>query len=153
MTVYGWKRDLRGSAQAVGDHLQAMEGRHDGLTAEDVVADAKRKRSLLHAYFEWDDTAAAAEYRLEQARHLMRNVSIVIEGREDKEPVRAFVRLASNTHYRSLSIVLGDDEMRDDFLAQAMRELRSWQRRYADYAELAEVFAAIGVTEKEMAVA
>ena len=152
MTVYGWTRALRGSAQEVGDHLQEMEARDGGLTPEGVVTDATRKRSPLHGYFEWNEGEAAAQYRLEQARHLMRSVSVVIEGREDKEPVRAFVRLLNNSHYRSLDVVLSDDGMRAELLSQAMRELKAWQRRYADYVELAEVFAVIGVTENELVV-
>ena len=127
-----------------------MELKNDGLTADEVVADAKRKRSPIHDYFQWDDSEAAAEYRLEQARHLMRSVAIVIEGREDREPIRAFVRLAKNTHYRSLTVVMSDNVMRNDFLEQAMRELQSWQRRYQDYAELAEVFSAIDATASKV---
>ena len=47
----------------------------DGLIQPHVVVRlAQNPRSSLHRFFEWDDTAAAAAYRLAQARQLITRV-------------------------------------------------------------------------------
>lgn len=54
------------------------------LTPSAIVKEAKKKSSTLHALFEWDDTAAAREYRLGQARNLIRRIRVIeIDGKEE----------------------------------------------------------------------
>lgn len=48
------------------------------LTPDAVVADAKSPESPLHDQFEWDDSAAANQYRLDQARSLIRTMRIEV---------------------------------------------------------------------------
>lgn len=48
------------------------------LTAEQVVQFAADKASPLHPLFTWDDKAAAAEHRLDQARRLIREVYVSV---------------------------------------------------------------------------
>jgi len=55
---------------AVRERLDSLAARGH-LTPRDVVADAKRKDSPLHSYFEWDNAKAATKYRLVQARRLI----------------------------------------------------------------------------------
>ena len=107
------------------------------------------KRSVLKKFFEWDDTAAAEIYRLEQARGLIRAVHIVyedapavqtrayemtIESQEESKPV---------TMYRSTEDVLADPDSRAELLKRAMGELVSFQRRFRGLQELAVVFRSI----------
>ena len=54
------------------------------VTAPEVVHIAKDEESPLHPYFEWDDKAAGHEYRLIQARQLLRRVRVEY----DDKPVR-----------------------------------------------------------------
>ena len=62
--------------------------RRDGvLTAEAVLAAAKKQRSALHPYFEWDDAAAAMKHRLEQARQLIKSYRVRVIA-EDAETVQ-----------------------------------------------------------------
>lgn len=49
------------------------------ITVHDIVAEAARAKSPLHRMFEWDDTAAAQKYRLQQARDLLREYKITIK--------------------------------------------------------------------------
>jgi len=51
----------------------------DGRLTPDAVVDAARPiNSPLHSFFEWDDTAAAHEWRREQARELIRSVTVEV---------------------------------------------------------------------------
>ena len=46
------------------------------LEAKAVLVLAANPDNVLHSYFEWDDTVAAGRYRLEQARDLIRTVTV-----------------------------------------------------------------------------
>lgn len=57
--------------------IQAVES--DGrLTPDAVVAAASDPQSPLHNRFEWDDSKAAHQFRLEQARTLIRGVKMLV---------------------------------------------------------------------------
>jgi len=49
-----------------------------------IVQTAKKKTSPLHGCFTWDDSKAAEQHRLWEARHLIKRVRIVHESREDR---------------------------------------------------------------------
>lgn len=57
---------------AVMKRLQQISGDTGSLTPEAVVDDARDPESVLHPCFEWDDTKAAHQHRLNQARGLIR---------------------------------------------------------------------------------
>ena len=46
--------------------------------AEAVVEDATPRRSVLHPFFDWDDGSAAHKHRLQEARRLIRSVTIEV---------------------------------------------------------------------------
>ena len=70
------------SVEAVQE-LKVLENRAGKLTPEQVVNAAADKSSALHSCFTWDDSAAAAKWRLDEAREIIRSVRIetVIEER------------------------------------------------------------------------
>jgi len=111
------------------------------LTPEAVVSAAKDEDSPLHSYFTWDDTEAAHRWRLEQARKLIRlSVTIV---KQDTQPVRAYVSLLNDrgkNGYRATIDVLNDEDLRDQLLQCALRELAAFRHKYAVLSELAELF-------------
>ena len=63
--------------------LKDIENRAGKLTPEQVVNAAADEASALHACFTWDDSEAAAKWRLDEAREIIRSVRIetVIEER------------------------------------------------------------------------
>ena len=64
--------------EAVRERLAQIEKANGGrLTPDDVVKDAKKPSSPLHAHFEWDVKKAAAQYWLDQARTLITSVRII----------------------------------------------------------------------------
>lgn len=70
------------SVEAVQE-LRSIENRAGRLTPEQVVNAASDESSALHACFTWDDSEAAAKWRLDEAREIIRSVRIetVIEER------------------------------------------------------------------------
>jgi hypothetical protein len=128
-------------AKAVGAHLEMLRKKSKGeLTPEDVLADAKHNNSPLHSFFEWDDSAAAAQHRLQQARGLIRAV-VAVYVQPDKPAVRqrAYVHIAepSAPHYREASHAMSQTKTRDMVLKQALSELHAWKKKYSDLQEFA----------------
>lgn len=66
-------------AQVYGSEIaELMESKGGKLTPYEVLIEAKKKNSVLHRFFEWNNTKAAEEYRLSQARYLMRQIVEVV---------------------------------------------------------------------------
>lgn len=127
----------------------------DCLKPEDVIRAAASKRSPLHDCFEWDDTAAGHQWRLHQARNLIRVTVSVIDDGKGKSPVRVFVSLtpdrAGGNGYRPMVAVLSDADMRQQLLSDACEEMEGFQRKYAKLEELGSVFAAMATTARRIA--
>lgn len=129
------------------------------LAAEDVVAAAANPISPLHSIFEWDDTAAAREYRVEQARRLLRSIQITILTPKGA-PITTRLTVATekpNTpgkrQYSTTEYALSDADLRAEVLRQALRELAAFRRKYIELSELAQVFAVIARTVRKARVA
>jgi len=132
---------------AIQKELETIRKRHNGLLRPaDVVEFAKDKATALHGQFTWDDGKAAEEYRLWQARMIIR-VTVSVMPKVEKE-CRAYVSLMNDRQrdgggYRSMVSVLSDAERREALLQEALAELNVFRRKYALLKELAPVFAAI----------
>lgn len=78
---------------AIEDALAEIAEKHNGLLTPDaVVAAAAKKDSVLHALFEWDGKKAAHQYRLDQARSLIRSVRVNITTHKTVISTVAYVR-------------------------------------------------------------
>jgi hypothetical protein len=122
------------------------------LTPEVVVNAAEPVSSPLHPHFEWDDSKAGHQYRLEQARQLIRVQVTVLENYN--EPIRAFASLSSDRSYgrgyRVTTEILGDEQYRQQMLEDALVAMEAFQRRYARLKELVEVFAAMRAARRKI---
>jgi hypothetical protein len=123
------------------------------LKAEDVVDTARSKKSPLHEYFDWEDGEAAQKWRLHQARQLIRVTVRVIT--PAKPPVRVFVSLRADREddgggYRFLTAVLSDSERRNQLLTDALAELKTFEVKYRELVELADVFVSIQKTRRKL---
>ncbi len=101
---------------AVKIELAQITKAHGGvLYGEDVIEFASDPATELYCEFEWDDTLAAHQYRLEQARHVIR---VTVELMPDTgAEVKVYVSLQDDRHgsrggYRKMLDVLKDPELR-----------------------------------------
>lgn len=118
------------------------------LRAHDVVAFAADPSTELHRRFIWDDTVAAHQFRLWQARQLIRTV-VVLEPNMPSE-THVYVSLGDDRKtdgggYRALIEVMSDEEMRAKLFVQAKREAREWQQKYRDLERLAPIFTSMSL--------
>jgi hypothetical protein len=132
--------------------LRRIAEQYDGkLRPSDVIKAARPVSSPLHDQFQWDDTEAAREYRLWQARQLIRVTVEYIGAGEEKTLTRVFVSLTSDREqggYRVTADVYSNPSRRRELLNDALEELKRVERKYSHLKELTEVFAAIRRADK-----
>lgn len=151
---YKWKKaaQIKIKPDVAVAELERIRAKNGYLKPEDVVEEAKRKTSRLHDYFVWDDSEAAQKYRIWQARHLIAVLVVVRTDDESDEPltVRAYAHMKDDEenenagpHYVNVLEGMTDLGMRERILADALKELAAFRRKYADLKELAAIFAEV----------
>lgn len=134
------------NTEEVSIHSELEACRIDGLIRpEDVIERAKRKKSPLHDKFTWDDGKAAHEYRLIEARNLIR--VHVIHAVGDEDPVPVYVSLKQDRAlpgggYRAMADVLSDAQLYQQMLDDAFMQLSNLQQKYRRLRELEPVWSA-----------
>ena len=127
----------------IADELSQIAEENEGiLRPEDVVKFAENPKTALHNKFEWDNKKAGFEYRLIQARHII--VDVKIEYPNNGE-TQAWISIVSDRKepgggYRLILDVMSDKERRKELLVQLKKEIKSLQKKYALFKELAEAF-------------
>jgi hypothetical protein len=136
-------------AKRAHDVLMRIRKRDGGITDDAVIEEASNPRSVLHNAFEWDDTVAAHHHRRTQARQIFRSILVSYKSRP-AEPVRAFELIHAaprNSPTRSVwgtrEEAMTNPKVREDLLADAIRQLMALRRRFRDINELDRVMTAI----------
>jgi hypothetical protein len=130
--------------------LERLYKTNGSLTADVVLASAASTKSVLHKYFEWDDSLAAAKYRLDQAYRMIQASKMVVfltENKASVEPitkgesveVRRMVSAFRKEGFKMRADALGNVDMRKVIVDRKIGELRSWCRSVCDIDELAEL--------------
>ena len=145
-----WKKGYHSKTDANACHgeLEAIRERDGNITPEAVVAAASEMSSSMHPQFTWDDTEAAKQYRLNEARHLGRSIELVVS-ESPNTPVRAYSLVsappaegesAARKVYTSTTEALADPVVRDEILSAAVRDALTFRKRYHALSELSSVF-------------
>lgn len=159
--VYSWRgrEDAESeTAQIVGSHLMALAARlgrpFDAITPDDVIEDASKPDSPLRKYFEWDDKAAAVEYRRVQARFLLSSVRYRVEAGAPKRIGFVNVRVEGvGRAYVPYSLAEHSESLKRQAKEGALKGLRAWQTRYAELSDAAFydlIGQAVGALEEEL---
>jgi len=141
--------------------LRIAESRGGELVPAAVVECAADPESVLHPFFEWDDSEAAAAWRLTQAAQLIRRVKVEVVSRGKQEvKVRAFVNVQVEVDeddeedvvpkrgpnpgiYVSLEAAMSRQDWREQMMDRAKRDMKIFKDRYSVLNRLAPVFAAM----------
>ena len=112
-----------------------------------IVDQAADPKSPAHALFEWNDSTAAREHRLVQARVILGSFVIETEvttkGRKSREIEVPFVSRSAPGSYEITTRAMRTPEKRDFIVREALAEANRWRRRYSHLSELALVFSAM----------
>jgi hypothetical protein len=132
--------------------------KEQGLTAETLLDEAKKKSSPLHEFFDWDDSSAGEKWRLQQARVLINEVKIIVDSKEMYafENVRVVVSEAkqdikeeSTREYKPIVEILSKEEYRNQVIQQALENISYWKEKYSEYSELKPIFVTIDKVKKK----
>lgn len=124
--------------------LGELKSKSGNLKAEEVVEFAKDPKTALHKRFTWDDTKAAAKWRLEQARGIIR-VYVIVHA-ETQKKCKAFISLSPDrgkAGYTDMETIMCSPRKREQMLQDALAELRILKTKYAHLTELSHLFAEI----------
>lgn len=134
----------------LAEELIKIREKHGVLTPTATVNAAKSPKSVLHPYFEWDDTVAAEEFRNHQARRMIRSVYVVIEEKPDWEiPANINIRGNGERGYYPAADVMGSPGMREEALQRVRDSLLRLRRLYSHMEQFAAVWKAIDKTERK----
>ena len=112
------------------------------LHAKNVVAWAKRNRkSALHREFEWNDSRAATEFRLWQARRLIQ-INVISEDGGPQLVSLSYDRPRGGG-YRGVDAVISNRELSEIMLRDALEELQRVQMRFQRVTELTSVWTVV----------
>lgn len=118
--------------------LEAIRANAGGLLRpEDVLAFASDPDSALHRRFNWDDTEAAHQHRLWQARQLIRAVVTILPNqRNEAVSVRAYVNLPAERGYHAVVDLIDDEAAFDRALEGLRADVDRLRAKYAAFAGL-----------------
>jgi len=113
-------------ANIIGNYLYKLSdnGKRE-LQPRDIVQEAEDENNVLHKYFTWDDTKAAEEYRIWQARQLIASViEVRIVDNKNRE-VRSFwnVKSDDNRGYITYDVMTSNIDYIDQLLDDVVNEL------------------------------
>jgi len=149
---YQWKKAgrIKVKPEVAARELEKIRKKRGVLKPEDVVSEARKINHPLHEYFIWDNSEAAKQYRIWQARHLIAVLVVVRRDDDSEEPlsVRAYAHFnddeeSGGSQYVHIVQGMSDVGMRERILADALKELAAFRRKYADLKEFAAIFAAM----------
>jgi hypothetical protein len=130
MNKYEWK--MRSLAKGIDPEeaiaeIERIENLYGSLTAENVLKAAQPEDSLFHCLFQWDDSKAAHQFRLQQARNIINNieVKVVSDGGERSIPVFEIVNLGEGRVYKSIQSMDKDDV---EYVKQSVKREISYLR-------------------------
>lgn len=116
--------------------LRAIEDAKGRLTPSLVVASATPEDSPLHDQFEWNDSIAGHKWRLDQARELIKSVSVLFRTEYSTLSVVAYVRdpaMPSNVQgYRHITHIREEPDEARDALVKAFSDVANLLRRARD---------------------
>ena len=145
MNNFQWAKGFQVDANpnAVGEVFARLEGDNQPLDEAVVVEEARDVNSPLHPCFEWNDSVAARQHRLTQARYIIRGLCVLVENDPDAEPIRAYVSIKKprevDREYVALNRVMSDAELFEQACQQLKQELARLESRYKHFVNIASV--------------
>lgn len=149
MKQYSWANGYQAKieAEVAAKELERLAGENNGdVPAENLLEASTPKNAPCHNQFEWNNSIAAHEFRLDQARCLIRSVRVVVvseEGEPEGEPERIYIRATTEENgscYITKSKLLSDEDLMHQALTEARNLVLGAQRKFAWLNDLAGIF-------------
>jgi hypothetical protein len=147
-------KEMKDSAQAIGERLKEMEAQQGNIKPEAVVQEAVDSSSPFHPYFMFDDKQCGVKYRLQQAQALIGGIreiriEIVPRGETPTEevvlttnsvspappPIRVFVSVPGTGTYMSVQTAMADPNRRASILREVHSDLDAIAKKLDEFVE------------------
>jgi hypothetical protein len=129
--------------EAVIQRLKAIYQTHSLLTPDLVIQDAKNPKSPLHDEFEWNDKAAAHQYRIEQARKVIQTYWVSVKTETTTVEVPYFVRdpeaVNGEQGYVSNAVIMKKPELAARVFMTETAKAHSYLNRAMAYADVLDI--------------
>lgn len=127
------------------------------LTPENIVEQAKSKDSALHDMFEWDNTKASEQWRLQQARVLLNEIKVIVDEKELFAFENVSIDIDEEDNGKERIYVTRDEifsnvRYKKQILKQAINAINHWQEKYNEYKELKPIFTGIKKVKNKLKV-
>lgn len=142
-----WADGFRCSADAqkVADEIASIG---EEATPQQIVDKARSKDTELHKCFEWDNKMAAEKYRLHQARLVTNHLVFVTQEHKENYEVRVFQKVNPERGYIQTKVIFKNEDMHEQLLKSAYRELSTFTAKYRCLTELEKLFDVINELTK-----
>lgn len=151
-------------AQKIGSRVEVVRKNSGGLLSTGaIVADARKKDSPLHKFFEWDNERAAERLRLSQAGDILRHLLVVVETPDGRKEIKGYHSVIVQVEgselgeeaeptrvYVTTGQAFADTGLRQQVIKDALDRLETWRERYQGYKEFAPVYDSIGLVRKQL---
>lgn len=128
------------TAAVARQELLRIQQEHGGIEPCTVVETAADPKNPLHPAFEWDDTEAARQHRLAQARGLIKSVRLVVADSPRTLPAFLHVRVDRQASYQPIEVVVQNQNLFDAAIAELGAKLESATRSVADVETAAKLY-------------
>jgi len=110
-------------AQIYGERLEHIKKSKGKLKPQYVVEDAKNPKSILHDYFEWNNSKAGEKYRIHQARQLISCIVevVVVEGKRTN--MKSFFNIGKDDDQERVYITLKEAVTKPNYKKQVLNQL------------------------------
>ena len=137
---YNWK--LKGLAKGINpddavEELTRLQNLHGSITPDLVVQAAEDEGSVLHKFFEWDDTRAGQLWRIQQARILLNNIQVTVISDGEPREIDVYEVTSKKEGYQSIDTFTSDNI--DYVKAGILQQLTSLRNKLKLYEEFDKV--------------
>lgn len=138
---YGWKiaSFAKGiSADRAVAELERIESLYGSLTPESILEASRPKKAVFHSLFTWDDTKAAEQYRLSEARRILNNIEVEVISAGVTREISVFevFKTKDGNQYRHVKQFSPDDIVY--IKTRTLRELNYLKLKLAIYSQFSQ---------------
>lgn len=136
---YSWREGSRINLDPdiAGLEIERIYDKYGAITPDTIVSEAEDTASPLHQYFEWDDSAAAVEWRKQQGRLLLNNIQIKMVGESEPTVMNVSIKLDNGSRaYQKATVAVKSESQWDFVLRDTARYLDGARKRLEDLAAI-----------------
>lgn len=153
MNKYQWK--IASLAKGIDpqkaiEEIEKIESLFGSITPETILEASSDESSVLHSLFQWDDSKAAHQFRLQQARTILNNVQVKVisNGEERVIPVFEIVKAEGERVYKSIQVMSKDDI--EYVMMSAKREIVSLRNKLSVYQDFNKVVGYLDLANESL---